>query len=98
LFFQVIKIFYQNKIICKEIKWQEQYFHSIRSTGFWNSKQNQRKFFEEIANKFGIKKNEDWGKLTHQQILESGGSSILTKKYKGKLHLALKEVFPGLEK
>lgn len=63
--------------------------------GHWESLENQREFFSEVATKFGIKNPEDWGKVTYKQIMKLGGSSLLNQ-YSSSLLTALKTVYPGL--
>ncbi len=60
---------------------------------FWNSRVNQRQFFEHIGERIGIKAPADWGEVTSRQFLKYGGSSLLGKH--GNLRVALKEAFPG---
>ena len=63
---------------------------------FWNDIKNQRKFFDYIKNDFNIKTNEDWYKITCDDIKINGGRGVLGK-YNNSLFQALKNVYPEEE-
>lgn len=63
------------------------------SKGFWQSKENQRKFLLEVGRKYGILQPQDWGKITQQNIIDEGGSTLLVKY--GSLRKALVALFEG---
>lgn len=44
---------------------------------YWHDQANQRKFFNDLAKKIGIKHWTDWYTLSSVNILEHGGSSLL---------------------
>jgi hypothetical protein len=46
--------------------------------GYWRDKQNQKAFFDQLATKWNIQKNEDWDKVTNEMVLKEGGSFIMT--------------------
>jgi len=80
-----------------EIEWRSEWFvHSQKFSGnFWASKENHRRFLEELAAKLEITEHKDWGKVSNQVLIENHGSSLL-KIYKS-LKNALTERFPEVE-
>lgn len=50
-----------------DITWKREWFVNIHGvpSGFWKDKENQRKYFKEIARIYEIKEPSDWGKLTN---------------------------------
>jgi hypothetical protein len=49
---------------------------TTKSTGYWKAKENQKKFFDQLAIKWNIQKTEDWNKVTNRMVLKEGGSFI----------------------
>src|SRR5687767_4061560 len=45
----------------------------------WNGKENQRQFMDQLGKKLGYTRMDDWYKLTKEDILHNGGSSLLEK-------------------
>jgi hypothetical protein len=45
--------------------------------GYWKDKENQKKFFDQLAIKWNIQKPADWNKVTYDMVLKEGGSSIV---------------------
>ncbi len=61
--------------------------------GYWNSKQNQRKFFDWLAQQLQIRSPNDWYTVRPEQISKYGGMKV-TRLYAGSLIRALAEVYP----
>lgn len=57
------------------------------------SKENQRRFFDEMARDYQIKDPSEWGQISEKQVEDRGGSPILKKR---SLEYALKRVYPGI--
>lgn len=64
-----------------------------KPTGYWADKNNQRKFFEDLAKTLDIKDQNDWYRVTTKQINMFGGNPV-TKIHGNSLHQALACVFP----
>jgi hypothetical protein len=47
--------------------------------GYWTSLATQRQFFDQLALKLGIKKQEDWYKITREQVEANGGRGLLNR-------------------
>jgi hypothetical protein len=47
-----------------------------KPSGYWNSVQNQRRFFEEAAVKLNIKKPDDWYDVSVDTVRKLGGTFI----------------------
>jgi hypothetical protein len=47
-----------------------------KSHRYWQDIQNQRKFFDSIAQKYEVYKPEDWQRITAGNVLKEGGSFI----------------------
>lgn len=87
----------------KELKIRN-FLNTRKHPGYWISKRNQRAYLEHISAVFGIKKFEDWGKITRNQIkglkfhsiihLEYNGLGILNR-YKQSVFSMLKANYPG---
>jgi hypothetical protein len=44
--------------------------------GYWRDKENHRKFFDDLANKWNIKNPNDWNKVTYKMLQDEGGTFI----------------------
>lgn len=58
---------------------------------------HQREFLSAFAHKNGISHPCDWGKVNYQQIIQSGGNTLL-RKHQGSLRKVLAYAFPGKRK
>jgi hypothetical protein len=45
---------------------------------YWKSIENQRLFFDQLANKFGVVRPEDWYRVTGRMVMEEGGHFLST--------------------
>lgn len=61
----------------------------------WNTKENQKRFLDEVAKKLQLKKPNDWGKVTVRQVNKMGGGTLLTTYFNGSLFACLKSVYSG---
>ena len=62
-----------------EHDWKPWLFHKVPK-GFWNSKENQRKFLDWIGDQMSIKTFSDWYKVSYKNLFKLGGKA-LTDKY-----------------
>ena len=75
-----------------EINWDPLRFNNI-PRGYWNSKTNQKKFFDTLFNTFGFNNLDNWYSVTNNLVIQHGGKSIL-QKYNGSLTNALQCIYP----
>ena len=68
---------------------------SRKPSGYWDSLNNQRLFFDEVAEKFKIRQPSDWSKCTYQKLVKEGGAPLL-RRYTS-LVAALRSVYPEYE-
>lgn len=61
---------------------------------YWKSSTNKRKFLDEFKLKFKIIQPKEWGNITTQNIVKSGGISLLNQ-YGGSLYQCLRSVYSG---
>lgn len=61
---------------------------------YWKNPNNQRNFFREFAEKYGIKNPRDWGNVTRKQLEDAGGTALLYR-FRGNIRIALQSSFPG---
>jgi len=62
---------------------------------YWQSIENQRKFFDDFAKKQKICQPSDWSKVNYKKVVQEGGQSILNQ-YPSLL-AALETIYPELE-
>ena len=48
-------------------------------SGYWENKENVRKFLEEIKQKYHLQSIDDWNSINHKHIQSNGGSRLLSK-------------------
>jgi hypothetical protein len=53
--------------------------------GYWKDKENQKKFFDQLATKWNMKSMDDWNKVTGDMVRVEGGYFI-HRYYNGSLH------------
>jgi hypothetical protein len=83
------------KTIYPEYKWDPFQFNRLPNN-YWQ-KDTLKEYFELVSERVGVKKEEDWYKVTHQQFKRIGGlAESILHKY-GSLVNALKVVYPQLE-
>ena len=58
-------------------QWQQSRFNT--QPGYWNNKDNQRNFMDQLGNRLGFKEMDDWYGITAKQIHENGGVTLLNK-------------------
>src|SRR5690348_2737640 len=66
------------------------------SYSYWQDKTNQRIFFDQLANKLGIKSQEDWYRVTKKQVEDNGGQELLSY-YQYSPIRALESLYPEYE-
>jgi hypothetical protein len=57
---------------------------TVKPRGYWSDKDNQRKFFDQLAIKWNIQNKDDWNKVTGEMVQKEGGY-FLSKYYKSSL-------------
>lgn len=62
---------------------------------YWHSKENCRKFLDEVAIQLNIKHSSGWGKVTIKQINELGGAGLMYY-YNNSLYKCLASVYKGI--
>jgi hypothetical protein len=60
------------------------YVPKTKLRGYWKDKENQKKFFDQLAVKWNIQQRDDWKKVTYDMVLKEGGS-FLVNHYGGSL-------------
>jgi hypothetical protein len=55
-----------------------------QAVGYWKDKENQKKFFDQLATKWNIQKLEDWNNVTTPMVLKEKGNFIF-QHYNGSL-------------
>ena len=60
------------------------YVPTVKPQGYWKNKENQKKFFDQLAIKWNIQKPEDWNRITKEMVSKEGGHFIESY-YKGSL-------------
>ncbi len=65
---------------------------SRKSHGYWKSKSNQRKFFDELAVSLNIQKKEDWDTVKLDTVIKRGGSFVFNH-YSGSLSRGIADIF-----
>jgi hypothetical protein len=51
---------------------------TVKPQGYWKNKENQKKFFDQLAVKWNIQKKDDWNKVTKEMALKEGAYFITT--------------------
>lgn len=62
---------------------------------YWTSKQNVKRFIDNISLKLNIRSPKEWGQVSNRLFKEVGGASLLTY-YKNSLFFCLQAVYEGL--
>jgi hypothetical protein len=52
------------------------YVPTTKPLGYWSDKENQKKFFDELAIKWNIQKINDWNNVEAQMVFKEGGYFI----------------------
>ena len=74
----------------------ESYFREPkRAQGYWDNEENIQHFFNELGNKLQIKVNEDWLRVSREQIIYHGGGGLVARYNKDYL---VHKFIPGLSK
>jgi hypothetical protein len=50
-----------------------------KPSGYWNDIENQREFFDELAEKLNIQKPEDWYSVRVDTVRQHGGSFLVNQ-------------------
>ncbi len=75
-----------------EYPWKEWLFPRV-PRGFWNDRQNRRRYLDWLAEELGFKTIEDWYRLTTETLGQYRGDSITTM-YRGSPYAVVKAHFP----
>jgi hypothetical protein len=49
------------------------YVPKAKPQGYWKYKENQKKFFDQLATKWNIQKEDDWNRVTLAMVTKEGG-------------------------
>jgi hypothetical protein len=52
------------------------YVPTVKPQGYCKNKENQKKFFDQLAIKWNIQKPEDWNKVTREAVVKEGGGFV----------------------
>ena len=72
------------------------YVPPVKRQGYWKDKENQKKFFDQLAIKWNIQKPEDWNKVTVAMALKEGGNFI-SNDYNGSLQQGTNVPFSNVD-
>ena len=76
------RVYYQNPFPLFPLQTRVQSFCTLKKPlGYWESKDNQRKFLDSIANQEKLFSAEDWMKVNANQLIRQSGGSSLLKRY-----------------
>jgi hypothetical protein len=81
--------------VYSEFEWNPLLFQQVPH-GYWKSPENQRRFFDSISEQLGVKKQEDWFRVTNAQVEERGGNGVLHY-YNYSLMKALQAAYPEFQ-
>ena len=60
-------------------QWRQSRFNTHMPNGYWENKDNQRDFMDQLGRRLGCKEINAWYGVTQKQIYENGGVSLLNK-------------------
>lgn len=94
LFIKVLTIQILRLQYSEGIEWKQEWF--VRSPrSHWQSMENRRKFFDQLAVTLNLKNPSDWGKISLKQICAMGGAGILYY-YKNSVFYCLQSIYKGI--
>ena len=67
-------------------------FYSKYPKNYWQNKENHRKFFDKIKEKYEIKNEEDWCKVNYSIVVKEGGARLL--RYYQNIFHAISSIYP----
>lgn len=74
--------------------WIEWMLQSAVPEGFWETQENQKRYFEWLFRKLELKNMEDWYDVTVADVRANRGSGLLANYHSNTLSLALEACFP----
>lgn len=74
-------------------KWFLHFRSDTAGKGFWKNLSNQRSFLDQLGKRLMIHELEDWYQIHKQDIVDRGGTSLLTNYYGGNLCAMLRAVY-----
>jgi hypothetical protein len=78
-----------------EVNWEPRWFRRVPK-GYWDLKENRRKFLDSLFQTLNLKSLSDWGKVKKEDINEHGGNTLLMM-YETSIFKMLKDNYPGLK-
>src|SRR5690349_3969047 len=69
-------------------------YNSKLQKGYWTEIKNQRKYFDELAEEFGVEEMEDWYEMRAEDVKNQGGRGVLSY-HSDSLIKGLHSVYPG---
>jgi hypothetical protein len=80
------------KKLFPEHDWKDEKFAKLPQS-YWKNENNQRKILEKIGRELGVRKLDDWYKISFQQFHKKK-SAFVNLYYKGSLIEALQQLYP----
>lgn len=78
-----------------EQKWQEEWFTKMPQKEYWKIPQNQKKFLEDLTQKYQIKEQKDWRRIGILAFAQRGASGLL-RIYGNSFYQMLRSNYPGI--
>eukprot|EP01114_Cavostelium_apophysatum_P023739 TRINITY_DN9046_c0_g1_i1.p1 TRINITY_DN9046_c0_g1~~TRINITY_DN9046_c0_g1_i1.p1 ORF type:complete len:1029 (-),score=223.52 TRINITY_DN9046_c0_g1_i1:186-3272(-) len=83
------------KNVYSDIHWNPDDFVTPPLPGKWIDEKNRRKFFDDLAKEFDVKKKSDWAKVTRKDVYARGGAGLL-RHYNSSVYQALQSIYPEM--
>lgn len=77
-----------------EREWNAWESRRVLPRGYWDDREEQRRFLAEFAEANGIQKEEDWAVVSLQDIAEAGGQGLVRRLAPHNVYALLSQVFP----
>jgi len=81
-----------------EIEWERSWFPRLPKVpkGYWSLIENQKSFMDGIGRLYKINSHSDWGRITLEQIVKGGGTTLLVKNNFSLFNI-LQQVYPEVK-
>lgn len=89
-------IFNALRSVYPNYEWLPWKFKQKLPQGYWNKKENQKKFLDNITKELGFVNIADWYHITQKGLHEFGGATLLHK-YNGSPYMMLQSVYPDYD-
>lgn len=78
----------------EEVHWNSDWFSSRKSAKYWSRIELQRQFLDQLGNKFGITKMQDWGNIPPETLFNYGGRTLL-RNFNFSMYRMFSSIYPG---